>query len=570
MRYFLLLTLSFISILSYGQKDVPRKCASHYWDSLQLANNPNYASSRQSFEKKIGSYLARQKKTGEAIYQIPVVVHVIHNNGSNTVGGSTNSNISDAQIFSQIEVLNEDFRRTNTDASNTPAIFVPLAADVGIEFCLASIDPEGNHTTGITRHYSNTLPFDSENSTQNSLLKAYGYWPADQYLNIWVTELKDDVLGFATFPSDVNIDGISNYFTPLIDDGIVIDHRVFGRNTGTVTSTVYGLGRTTTHEVGHWLGLFHIWADHANCFATDYCNDTPTQKNSSTSCFTSNTSCTSRDMSENFMDYTYDQCLNLFTLDQKARMRTAMEMSPRRNALLSSSGCCNLPTNTQLPLLENFENNFSLWTVLPHDFETVGTNFNSSFSFTPTAPFPDTTYLTTPLIDLTELTIPFLSFSVFNKNKTTKLRVSYSLTCTEKWSVLKEYTGLKTGDWTFINIDLQQIKHFKSLRLRFEYLALDGSSLYLDNINLHDEGATVEIYPNPSTGQFTLYLKHAGLQKKTIEVYSAIGTRLTTFEVEESYSSKTKIDLSNYASGLYILKVTIDEQTTIQKILLTK
>jgi len=254
------------------------------------------------------------------IITIPVVVHVIYKNSS--------QNISDAQIFSQIDILNEDFRMNNSDASSVPSAFAGAAADCEIEFCLAVRDPNGNVTTGITRTYTTTSSFSGYTSMKYSSTGGQDAWNTSDYLNIWVCNLASGLLGFATFPG-------GNSST----DGVVCDYAYFG-NTGTATSP-YDLGRTATHEVGHWLNLYHIWGD-SYC-GNDYVSDTPKHEESNYGCpsYPHASSCSgtgsSGEMFMNYMDYTNDACMFMFSTGQKNRMRATLNGS--RSSLLSSLGC---------------------------------------------------------------------------------------------------------------------------------------------------------------------------------------------------------------------------------------
>jgi hypothetical protein len=254
------------------------------------------------------------------IITIPVVVHVIYKNSS--------QNISDAQIFSQIDILNEDFRMNNSDASSVPSAFAGAAADCEIEFCLAVRDPNGNVTTGITRTYTTTSSFSGYTSMKYSSTGGQDAWNTSEYLNIWVCNLASGLLGFATFPG-------GNSST----DGVVCDYAYFG-NTGTATSP-YDLGRTATHEVGHWLNLYHIWGD-SYC-GNDYVSDTPKHEESNYGCpsYPHASSCSgtgsSGEMFMNYMDYTNDACMFMFSTGQKNRMRATLNGS--RSSLLSSLGC---------------------------------------------------------------------------------------------------------------------------------------------------------------------------------------------------------------------------------------
>lgn len=284
---------------------------------------------------KIRKEKSKTARTQEVI-RIPVVVHIIHAGESIGVG----RNISDQQVFSQIDVLNEDFRRTNADAANTPAVFEPVASDIEIEFVLAQRDPEGLATNGINRVNGNQLTwFLADNYT----LKTLSNWPSEDYLNIWVTALGDGFLGYAQFPVS-DIGGLETASASAITDGIVVDYLAFGsvaKDENAVLDSRYDLGRTTTHEVGHYLGLRHIWGD-GGCGVDDFCADTPRASNDNNglgNCsFPGPSTCGSDDMFQNYMDFTNDVCMNLFTEDQKTRMRTVIDNSPRRASLINSLG----------------------------------------------------------------------------------------------------------------------------------------------------------------------------------------------------------------------------------------
>lgn len=275
--------------------------------------------------------LTRRGKTA-TIYQIPVVVHVVSPSSGVHLG------ISDERIKRQIEILNEDFGRTNADADNTPTVFLPVAADTEIQFVLAKQDPVGNPTSGIVRVRGSKEKYSALSSHQ--LLRSESYWPPAHYLNIHVADF-NTFLGFASFPI-VDLEGVNNKEEDYFWDGVFIDYQYFGENPSSPAFTSFG--RTTTHEVGHYLGLRHIWGD-GGCNIDDFVDDTPTADASnsglSTPCsFPSNDSnvCETAEMFQNYMDYTDDTCMNLFTEGQKSRMRTILENAPRRTSLLTSPG----------------------------------------------------------------------------------------------------------------------------------------------------------------------------------------------------------------------------------------
>lgn len=277
-----------------------------------------------------------QRTKGDT-YQIPVVVHIIHNGEPIGIG----TNLSDAQILSQIEVINKDFQRLNTDAANTPAEFQPVAGSMDIEFILARRDPTGQPTTGINRVLGTKT---SWTMGDNAMLKSLSYWNANDYLNIWVVKFSGATVGYAQFPVS-DLEGLENYRDGLAaTDGVVIDYTAFG----TVDAGPYDLdprfnkGRTATHEIGHFFGLRHIWGD-ATC-GTDYVEDTPTQRTQTNNCpsHPQTTICgvSIVKMFQNYMDYTNDACMNIFTQGQIGRMETILndDAVPRRKSLLTSPG----------------------------------------------------------------------------------------------------------------------------------------------------------------------------------------------------------------------------------------
>ncbi len=261
----------------------------------------------------------------EKIYKIPVVIHVLHKGESYGQG----TNIPDEQILAQIDILNEDFRRQNEDAINTPERFLPVAADVGIEFVLAGTDPDGNPTNGIIRKQGTRNIWGQPNSQE---ISNNSFWPSEDYLNIWVADLTFGVIGWAQFP-DSDLPGIEPSLGRTTD-GVVIDYELFGTGGSARTTS---LGRTATHEVGHFFGLRHTWGD-GGCDVDDFCLDTPNMSSPSAGCDPERESCGEITMVQNYMDYSSDACMNLFTLDQKGRMLTVIENSPRRQSLLNSPG----------------------------------------------------------------------------------------------------------------------------------------------------------------------------------------------------------------------------------------
>ncbi|MCH8903718.1 MAG: T9SS type A sorting domain-containing protein [Bacteroidetes bacterium] len=308
----------------YAQQD--EHCGTVEYMEMLKSKDPLLEGHMLKIEKDLQALIKSGKLDNDrVIITIPVVVHVVYKVAA--------QNISDAQILSQIDVLNEDFRRLNSDASSTPSTFQTVAADAEIEFCMASVDPAGCATSGITRTQTNFSTFGKENNVKAFHTGGADPWPTSDYLNIWVCNLTSGLLGYAQFPG-----GPSEF------DGIAVDYRAFG-TTGNLSPTS-DRGRTTTHEVGHWLNLIHIWGDdNGACTGDDFVSDTPNQGDNYFGCPSfPKTSCSTSDMFMNFMDYVNDKCSNLFTVGQATRMKATLNGT--RTSIISSAGCSNQSLKT--------------------------------------------------------------------------------------------------------------------------------------------------------------------------------------------------------------------------------
>ncbi len=307
----------------------PPKCAMTDLNAISYTFQKEETLAKKNFKKNFRNWL--QSDTG-GVLTIKVVVHVLHAVEDNVVGKGTN--ISNEQIFSQIRILNEDYRKVFGSPGYNDN---PVGADTEIDFCLATEDPNGQETSGITRdtiHNTNLrYPRDDE------YIKSQNYWPPTKYLNVYVIpSLNGNSLGYAQFPW--------NFTSSPNTDGVVIVHRFFG-DVGTTDfrNNPYNTGRTTTHEIGHYLGLRHIWGEVSGCgFADlpDSIDDTPDALTANYGCNVNRVSCNSPDMVENYMDYSNDTCFNIFTEGQKSLMRYVLTSGdfPHRTALLQNEIDC--------------------------------------------------------------------------------------------------------------------------------------------------------------------------------------------------------------------------------------
>jgi len=315
------IVLCSVALTSWGQ----RECVSNSY-LLQMQQEDRRLTSlmeeQEAFLKnriearKFRSGAAGQVPTSPVI-RIPVVVHILYY--------SPSDNISDAQVYSQLAVLNADFRKLNADISRIPLKFIPYAADCQFEFVLATTDPSGNPTNGIVRKQTSIQFFGLDDRIKKSAIGGSDPWDSNSYLNIWVGNLAGGVLGYSS-----PIGGSRAM------DGVVIKSTAFG-TVGHVVAPFHK-GRTATHEVGHWLGLQHIWGD-TYC-GDDQVGDTPPQQGASRGCPSGDiSSCNNTGtMYMNFMDLTNDECMQLFTMGQRERMRTFFEDGGFRHGILVSKG----------------------------------------------------------------------------------------------------------------------------------------------------------------------------------------------------------------------------------------
>jgi hypothetical protein len=288
-----------------------RNCGTMPVHEQLLRTDERYARARIASENR--SWLARTARSpvGRAgITVIPVVVHVVWK--------TNDENIDDEQVKSQIAVLNQDFRMKNADLGSIPPPFAALAADARVEFALATTDPAGDPTSGITRKKTTKASFSAlADDVKHASTGGVDAWPADEYLNLWVCTLGGGLLGYAQFPGG-----------PAQTDGVVLLNTGFG-TTGTATGP-FDLGRSATHEVGHWLNLRHIWGDDdGGCNGDDFVTDTPNaaDHNFGKPAYPHITcgNGPNGDMFMNYMDYVDDDSMFLFTAGQVQRMQACLD-----------------------------------------------------------------------------------------------------------------------------------------------------------------------------------------------------------------------------------------------------
>ncbi len=318
-------------VLLVGQE----KCGVEQQSLLHGINitDESYVHSFRNFYEHID-----EVRTDLTLY-IPVHIIVVHTPGL-AIGSGNNHSVE--KILEQMQVLNKDFGRTNFDTIFTPKEF--KSGNPKIHFCLASIDPDGKPTDGISRYASN-----SSFQNEEIFIKTSTAWPREDYLNIWVAGITN--LGFSYIPNATSLPDSKI-------DGVTIDHKAFGGNK-TNTNKPYNLGRTATHEVGHFLGLQHIWFTDG-CIGDDGITDTPLQNRANLGCKSHpSISCQNKgDMYMNYMDYSDDDCLVMFSFDQAKYMRSIL--STLRYALLES-GRTQCQPITKVVENQNFKNEFKVY-----------------------------------------------------------------------------------------------------------------------------------------------------------------------------------------------------------------
>lgn len=602
--------LLFIILNAYiiNAQDIQR-CGTDFMVQKALLTNPDAQKNMDELEAFTEQWIAdhaHEKSDKALLITIPVVVHIVYN--------TTAENLSDARIQSQIDVLNQDFRRLNSDASNTPSAFQSVAADVEIEFCLATKDPNGQSTNGITRTSTSTTSFDI--NSDNIKFTSQGgkdAWPSNKYLNIWVGDISGGILGYATPPGAF----------PAAYDGVVINYKYFGTSAFGAQSP-YNKGRTATHEVGHWLNLKHIWGDDGtSCSGTDNVSDTPNQAGENYGCptFPKTDACSPTSpgvMFMNYMDYVDDGCMNMFTAGQKTRMHAAINGA--RSSLFSSDGCsggggggggsgtCDTISNWTAGDTEILYTTNGGGYVGGHNeyndkakaerFTGVGTNkqvtkiffkfghasgFNAS-STVAAAVWSDVSG--SPGAELTSVNMPVQTIAGHvTNNQYTLLTLTNPVNVGNNFfaGIKLTYSGsLKVALYT--STDGNQLpataweQFSNNTWKRFD----DGQSWQLDvslavfpvvcDATLGTESIAglneVKVYPNPSEGEVNLVLPQTATYE--LMVYDMMGRLIISQTIANEGEFAHVLDLSGQKNGLYFIEIRQGNTSTTKKIILSR
>ena len=485
-----------------------RTCATMTQDSINKILFPQRQTLDEfeySIKKKMQEISVRQSsgRTMAGIVTIPIIVHVV-NNGEPIGSGL---NLSQAQVQSQIEVLNEDMRRK----AGTPGFNdSPVGADIEIEFCLSPVDENGiiMKEPGIDRYNGNKSSWTREEIEGS--LKSTTIWNPNLFYNIWTVKFggtSSNLLGYAQFPDQSGLGGLNETGGPASTDGVVIQYTSFGsaaKGNFPIMQAPYNKGRTLSHETGHWLGLRHIWGD-GNC-ADDFVSDTPPAASASSGCQVGRFSCGGTNMVENYMDYSNDACMNIFTKGQKTRIQAVIELSPRRKSLIDANLCspvvaaaptASFSSDKQLVLLGGEIN-----------FTDLSTNFPNEWSWTFEGGDPGTSIERNPRIKYSSAGLYKVTLQTKNSKgssilleKNNFITVSAEGLCNTTTNYLPTYTpsfiplsnyGNYSGHLTGHNsLKSKAISEFFANTLGYEFIS--GVKIQFGQIKTVNEDASITV-----------------------------------------------------------------------------
>lgn len=524
-RSLLWLLLSLIIYLPASGQDLIRCATTQVLDAYEL-QNPGTKADVQQTALENRAWLKDHAGATREVITIPVVVHVIYKTAS--------QNISDEQIQSQIDVLNEDFSLSNPDTSKIPEAFRSLVANSQIQFCLAAYDENGDSTSGIVRTNTTISVFTTGDSMKYTNRGGDDAWSPKHYLNIWTCNLGGGVLGYATLPQSNS----GNSKT----DGVVILYRAFGRQ-GTVVYP-YNEGRTCTHEVGHWLGLSHIWGDDAGtCSGSDDIDDTPNQADSNFGCpvFPVTDICSPLEpgvMFMNYMDYTDDRCMYMFTKGQIDVMTATLNGS-RKTILTSPAGCQGV----------YFENDASV-TKLVYAEDTI-----DFLSFT-------------PKVQLTNrgsapLTSAEVYYQVDGQDPEVYRFEGNLVTGQSQTIVFDNLYFTSEGDhiataWSNLPNQVQD-----------EFIFNDTSTNDFTVISTIARN-TFDVLPNLTWGPVTLHISNPSASELDMRIINMLGQVVDHHFIDLNTQSTLDLDLSHLEPGMYILYSHIGYDNLSRKVMVVR
>lgn len=510
------------------------RCNTNEYIEKMKQEIPGYAQQLENNDRVIDEWIRNHPnyKT-RGVITIPVVVHILYSIANDD--SARYHNISDWQVVSEIDAMNEDYSRRNADAYKTPVPFLQYAADCEIQFCLAKRDPNGQPTTGIIHKPTGIACFNDFSSMKYSNSGGDDAWPYTDYLNIWVCCLSGGALGYSTLPN----------VAMSAEDGCVIHYKAFGRID--TRSKKYNRGRTGTHEVGHWLNLIHLWGD-TNC-GDDKVNDTPVQKDNNFGCpkFPKTNNCPGHtadgEMFMDYMDYSNDSCMNLFTLGQKQRMLAALE---NFRPSIKSSGGCNRPS------------------LLPYD---IGIS-----------------EITSPVMSIYKDSIaPEVTLYNYGSNTVTSALIYYADHYGNKYYTYHWNGSISSGE--SVQVALPAINDSLGYRIFAAYTSSPNGQPDGDTINNFKTGSYyVKYNTTPITdNHFTVYFPRVGdysvirlrfdtLSVKDISQFYVSNILGQTIEVPAKKISANTLEanLPIFSTGIYFIRVKMDRAIMTEKIFIAQ
>jgi hypothetical protein len=560
MKKTLLLVVAFAMAMVFQVNAQVRKCAADDLHKVKMANNPEYAKNQQNLERLTEKYIADVKagRVSGGNVVIPCIVHVVYANSQ--------ENISTAQVQSQIDRLNDDFSATNSDYNQTPSIFTSVrSGDNGIRFELLE-----------TKRYSNSR---STWGTSDLVKSTYPPIEPARILNMWVADIGGGILGYAQFPND----------TPATD-GVVMSPQYFGdasKGSGFYLSAPFNLGRTATHEVGHWLNLRHIWGD-GGCSQDDFVSDTPVAGQSNGGCPAANTNTCSggeSDMFMNYMDYVDDACMFMFSAGQKSRMNATFSNGGGREGFLldpvynpgggSGGGGGSACTGgvSSFPYSESFESGTGAWSQGSGDnlnwtrrsgstpssttgpsSASAGSNYMYVEASSPNYP-SKVTYFESPCFDLSSATSATFTFKyhMYGANMGS-LKLEASTNNGSSWTSVFTKSGDQGNSWKSGSVNLASYTG-DAVKLRFVGTTGSGwrSDIAVDDVKLTTAGGGGGGGSTTSTLALTLVTDNYGSET----AWTLKNSSGTTVASGSGYGNNQTINRSyTLPNGCYTFSIT--------------
>jgi hypothetical protein len=557
------IALLFISTSVFAQTEPRPVCGTMEHMEYLKQQNPNLEAQMQEYNTQLNKWIAENgenTRNENAVITIPIVFHILYN--------TTAENISDAEIQSQLVAMNADFMGTNADASKTPSVFKSVAGNPQIQFCLAQRTPDGKATNGIIHKSTTKASFSTNDAAKFSSQGGDDAWDTKRYFNIWICDLGSSLLGYGEFPTGT----ATNTF------GYVGHYKY----TGTInSSSPYNLGRTTTHEIGHCLNLRHIWGD-ANC-GNDGVADTPTQESENYKCPSfPHVTCSNGpngDMFMNYMDYSDDACMNMFTKGQSTRMLAVINSAPY-SSLKTSDGCQPLTPASVNITSSDADNTICEGTSVTFTAAPTGaTSPTYQWKVAGTNAGTGVTYTTSTLKDGDVVTCEMTSGSATVTSNSIKMTVNPippTPTITQNGAVLT--SSAPTGnEWYFNGSPISGAtgqSYTTTKNGNYIVKATVKGCIAISNIVVINTGigtvsnsTNLSVFPNPTDGLITVSFTVNDKTTHRVEVKNVLGQLVFKDELVDFNGTYSKsINLQQFGKGTYTITLMNDHNVLAKKI----